>query len=115
MNGLSCPVCGTHLHEVLRTEQRQRRTLRFRECANKHRFKSEERVVGVHRRDKVKTQVIELVEKARKLSVIERRAWGLTVNGIAETVGVSRETVYRIMRGEEVRRKPRNKRKGKST
>lgn len=44
--GLVCPTCGTNLYDVEQTSKTSNKVIRFRRCENRHRIKTEERVVA---------------------------------------------------------------------
>lgn len=97
--GLKCPTCGTATSGVIETRLRESHIYRRRRCYNGHTFTTKESVVGAkHRREAVRDEALKLLETSRHFPVGHPNY--LTIDQIAKMVGMSRETVYRIKRGE---------------
>ena len=105
--GIKCPKCESTLHEVKATRKRGSTVVRVRECYNGHRFRTVETAIHKQKREKVRGKVLALLRESRKYP--QRDPRHKTVEQIADKVGVSSYTVFRIARGEIAVRQVRRK------
>lgn len=101
MNGLHCPKCGSPVSSVRETKAKGKVVVRKRACENGHPYETQEKVTGIHRREKIREKALKLLERCELPTT---NPYYLSFEKICEMLAISRDTLYRIKRGDRSQR-----------